>query len=46
MRQKWGKNGKLNGTEIREHSIISQDLKMYYKAYIYKFYKMLCKILK
>lgn len=46
MRQKWGKNGKPNCTVMREHSIISQDLKMHYKAYIYKLYKMLCKILK
>jgi len=46
MRQKWGKNGEPNCTEIREHSIRSQDFKMHYKAYIYKFYKVLHKILK
>lgn len=37
MREKSGKNGKPNCIEMREHSIVSQDLKMHYKAYIYNF---------
>lgn len=41
-----GKNGKPDCIEMREHMIVSPDLKIRYKTYTYIFYRMIGKILK